>query len=302
MHQKLILDKNIIYRQNVDLKKYHTFRLSSVARHFFIPKNIDGLIAVKKYFEKENIDYMILGAGSNVIFSEKYINTNIVYTGFLNKVSFDENIVLAETGVLLPKLIALAYDRGLSKMEFLSALPASVGGAIYMNARCYGSEMSHVLKNIWIIDEKNEYRKISKDECEFAYKKSVFQKKRYIIISAEFELAEGNKKEIKSLMKKYKNDRINKKQFSYPSAGCAFLNDYSLNMIAAIVIDKAKMRGKRIGGAMVLKNHANFIVNKKHADGKDVINLIKHVKETVKKQSGVELYEEVRIVGKNDHR
>ncbi len=295
----ILTHNNIIYRQNVCLKKYNTFRIKSVARHFYLIKSVDALIELKAYFEKRNIDYLMLGNGSNVLFANRYINKPIIYTGLLNNIQIDGESITAQSGVYLPKLIALAYHNSLTGLEFLSSLPASVGGATYMNARCYGSEMSQIIESVGIVDEKNEYRQIDISECLFAYKRSVFQDKKYIIVDVRFKLAKVaaiSKTESKQKMLAHKYDRIKKRQFTYPSAGCVFLNDYNTNMIAGKVIDQANMLGTKSGGAMVLNTHANFIVNYNHASGADVLSLIDKIAQKVLANSNIELQNEVRII------
>ncbi len=293
----ILTNNNILYRQNVCLKKYNTFRIKSVARHFYLIKSVDALIELKAHFEKHNIDYLILGNGSNVLFANYYINKPIIYTGLLNNIQIDCKNIVAQSGVYLPKLIALAYHNSITGLEFLSSLPASVGGATYMNARCYGSEMSQIIESVGIIDDKNEYRQIDISQCLFAYKRSVFQDNKYIIVDVKFKLAKAEvKSELKQKMLAHKYDRIKKRQFVYPSAGCVFLNDYNTNMIAGKVIDEANMRGVSIGGAMVLNTHANFIVNYNHASGSDVLKLIDKVAKKVLDKSNIELQNEVRII------
>ncbi len=293
----ILTNKNIIYRQNVCLKKYNTFRIKSVAEHFYLIKSVDALIELKAYFENNNIDYLVLGHGSNVLFANRYIQKPIIYTGLLNNIQIEGESIVAQSGVYLPKLIALSHHNSLTGLEFLSSLPASVGGATYMNARCYGSEMSQIIESVGIIDDKNEYRQIDISECLFAYKRSIFQDNKYIIVDVKFKLSKSkDKTELKQKMLSHKYDRIRKRQFVYPSAGCVFLNDYNTNMIAGKVIDEANMRGTRSGGAMVLNTHANFIVNYNHASGADVLSLIDKVRQKVLVKSNIELKNEVRII------
>ena len=303
MRLDILQNKDIFYRQNVALKKYNTFLIKSIARHFYIVNTINALAILKKYFDDNGIEYIVLGCGSNILFVNKYINKNIIYTGLLDSIKISGNTIVAQSGAHINKLVEAAYQNALTGIEFLSYLPASIGGAVYMNARCYGSEMSNIIQSVGIIDGDNNYTEIDNKGCLFEYKKSVFQNNKYIIVNATFNLKKidmPNIKNAKAIIKEkmisYKNDRIKKKQFSYPSAGSIFLNDYNTNMIAGKVIDASHMRGTKLGGAMVLPTHANFIVNYKNANGSDVYSLIKKIEKKVFDTTSIRLKNEVHII------
>ena len=171
-----------------------------------------------------------------------------------------------------------------------------------MNARCYEHSISEFIETVGIIDDNFEYNHIGIEDCDYHYKKSVFQNKNYIIIDVKFKLNKKEKKLIKSEMNKYLNDRKKKNQFKYPSAGSVFLNDYKTNMIAGKIIDSINMRGVKLGGAMVSPYHANFIVNYKNATGRDIFLLMKKVKEEVYNQKGILLKPEVKIISNDNEK
>ena len=291
----------VIHKKNFSLKKYNTFRIKAIAKDFYIPENIDGFINILKYLKQNNKDYMILGGGSNILFLDKVIEKSIIYTGFFTRIENSTKTIRAYSGANVIDVVKNAYKNSFTGLEFLYGLPGSIGGATFMNARCYKHSISEFIEKIGIIDDNLEYRTIKVYECEYDYKQSIFMKKDYIIIDVLFQLDKGNKKIIKSNMKKYIRDRKSKHQFKYPSAGSTFLNDYSTNMIAGKVIDELNLRGLRIGGAIVSPYHANFIVNYKNATGEDVYNLINKVKEEVYKKIKINIHPEVRIIS-NDIR
>ena len=183
----------------------------------------------------------------------------------------------------------------------MSGLPGTIGGAAYMNARCYEHSVSEFIDKVGIIDDNIEYMHINVEDCNYAYKRSIFQDKKYIIVDVRFKLNKGSKKLIKPEMKKFYKDRKNKNQFKYPSAGSTFLNDYETNMIAGKVIDSINMRGTRLGGAMVSPYHANFIINYNNATGRDILNLMRKVREEVYNQKGITLNAEVRIISNDEN-
>lgn len=288
--------KNVIYKKNFSLKKYNTFRIEAKALHFYIPETINGFADLLKYLNDNQKKYIILGGGSNMLFADEIIETPIIYAGFFSRIENYSNGVLAYSGAKVSDLIKYAYKNSFGGLEFLYGLPATVGGAAYMNARCYEHSISEFIESVGIIDENTEYTHIGIEECGYDYKKSVFQNKKYIIIDVRFKLKKQKKKLIKMEMNKYLKDRKKKNQFKYPSAGSVFLNDYKTNMIAGKVIDSINMRGLKLGGAMVSPYHANFIVNYNKASGKDILALIKKIKEEVYNQKGIILNTEVKII------
>ena len=290
----------VLSRENVSLKKFNTFRVNAKALEFYVPETINGFIDLIKYLNDNNKRYMILGGGSNILFLDKVIEFPIIYTGFFSRIEHTSHNILAYSGANVIDVVKYAYKNAFTGLEFLYGLPGTIGGAAYMNARCYEHSVSDFIDSVGIIDDNIEYMHIGIDDCNYAYKKSVFQDKKYIIIDVRFKLNKGSKKLIKPEMKKFYKDRKNKNQFKYPSAGSTFLNDYETNMIAGKVIDSINMRGTRVGGAMVSPYHANFIVNYNNATGKDILNLMRKVREEVYNQKGITLNAEVRIISNDE--
>lgn len=286
----------VLHKKNISLKKYNNFKIEAKALNFYIPENINGFISLLKYFNDIKKEYIILGGGSNILFVDEIVEIPIIYTGFFSRIEIYSDGILVYSGAKIIDLIKCAYKNSLSGLEFLFGLPGTVGGAAYMNARCYEHSISEFIETVGIIDDNFEYNHIGIEDCDYHYKKSVFQNKNYIIIDVKFKLNKKEKKLIKPEMNKYLKDRKNKNQFKYPSAGSVFLNDYETNMIAGKIIDSINMRGVKIGGAMVSPYHANFIVNYKNATGQDILLLMKKVKEEVYNQKGIVLKPEVKII------
>lgn len=287
---------SVLHKKNISLKKYNNFKIEAKVLNFYIPENINGFISLLKYFNDIKKEYIILGGGSNILFVDEIVEIPIIYTGFFSRIEIYSDGILVYSGAKIIDLIKCAYKNSLSGLEFLFGLPGTVGGAAYMNARCYEHSISEFIETVGIIDDNFEYNHIGIEDCDYNYKKSVFQNKNYIIIDVKFKLNKKNKKYIKSEMNKYLKDRKNKNQFKYPSAGSVFLNDYETNMIAGKIIDSINMRGVKIGGAMVSPYHANFIVNYKNATGRDIFLLMKKIKEEVYNQKGILLKPEVKII------
>ena len=292
----------VLHKKNISLKKYNNFKIEAKALNCYIPENINGFINLLKYFNDIKKEYIILGGGSNILFVDKIVEIPIIYTGFFSRIEIYSDGILVYSGAKIIDLIKCAYKNSLSGLEFLFGLPGTVGGAAYMNARCYEHSISEFIEAVGIIDENFEYNHIGIEDCDYHYKKSVFQNKNYIIIDVKFKLNKKDKKLIKPEMNKYLNDRKKKNQFKYPSAGSVFLNDYKTNMIAGKIIDSINMRGVKLGGAMVSPYHANFIVNYKNATGRDIFLLMKKVKEEVYNQKGILLKPEVKIISNDNEK
>lgn len=292
----------VLHKKNISLKKYNNFKIEAKALNFYIPENINGFISLLKYFNDIKKEYIILGGGSNILFVDEIVEIPIIYTGFFSRIEIYSDGILVYSGAKIIDLIKCAYKNSLSGLEFLFGLPGTVGGAAYMNARCYEHSISEFIETVGIIDDNFEYNHIGIEDCDYHYKKSVFQNKNYIIIDVKFKLNKKEKKLIKPEMNKYLNDRKEKNQFKYPSAGSVFLNDYKTNMIAGKIIDSINMRGVKLGGAMVSPYHANFIVNYKNATGRDIFLLMKKVKEEVYNQKGILLKPEVKIISNDNEK
>ncbi|MEI0567114.1 UDP-N-acetylmuramate dehydrogenase [Brachyspira pulli] len=291
----------VLSRENVSLKKLNTFRINAKASEFYVPETINGFIDLLKYLNDNNKRYIILGGGSNILFLDKVIEFPIIYTGFFTRVEHTSHNILAYSGANVIDVVKYAYKNSFTGLESLYGLPGSIGGAAYMNARCYEHSVSEFIDKVGIIDDNFDYMHIGIEDCQYAYKRSIFQDKKYVILDVRFKLEKGSKKLIKPEMKKYFKDRKNKNQFKYPSAGSTFLNDYETNMIAGKVIDSINMRGVKVGGAMVSPYHANFIVNYNNATGRDILNLMRKVREEVYNQKGITLNAEVRIISNDEN-
>ena len=206
-------------KENESLRLHTTYKVGGIAKYFISPESIDELIKLVKYLKEKNIKYMILGNGSNTIFSSKTYDGVIINLSKINNMTIDGNKINVEAGYQLIKLSIDAMNNNLSGLEFASGIPANVGGAIFMNAGAYKSDMSEVLEDVTFLDEDLNIKTLTKDELNFSYRHSLFQEKDYIIISANLVLSDGNKEEIKELMEKRKQRRIESQPLEYPSAG-----------------------------------------------------------------------------------
>ena len=293
---KNFFDKlNIIYKEEISLKNYNTYRTETIAKYLVFPKTIEELQKILKFIKENKIKHYILGNGSNIILSMNYYNGIIIKLDNLNTITYKDNLVTAEAGCSLIKLSLDTIEKGLTGMEFATGIPGCVGASVAMNAGAYNSDLSAVLKEATILAPNNEIIRMKKDELAFEYRDSYIKKnKGYIVLSATFELEKGNVEEMKRLVLERKQKRILSQPLDMPNAGSVFRNPEGT--YAGALIEKANLKGYNINGAEVSNKHANFIVNKGGASGKDIIALIEKIQKEIKEKNNIELKLEQIIV------
>lgn len=265
-----------------------SYKLSGKISKLVFPSSVSELKDVLKSTDK----YKIVGFGSNLIISESYDGV-IIKLSELNEISFNKNIVCVGCGYSLSKLSMECAKKGLSGLEFACGIPGSIGGAVYMNAGAYGMSISDVLSKVWVLDG-TEIKELGINDLNFDYRNSVFKGKNYVILKAEFVLNYKDSDLILDDVKQIMNSRREKQPLEFPSAGSVFRNPEGYS--AGRLIEKAGIKGMRVGDAEVSLKHANFIVNRGNASAEDVIQLISKVKKIVKDKFDVVLEEEQEIV------
>lgn len=280
------------------MRKHTSFRIGGPADYFCSPATSNEVKRILEYAISCNLPVFILGAGANILVSDEGVRGIVIDMVNFKDFSFTEdNKVTAQAGVQVHVLAEAAAARDLSGIEFFFGLPGSVGGSIYMNARCYGVSTADALSGVTYIDESLEIKKYSPNEGGFSYKSSPFQKKKSIILQGEFMLHPGEGEKILETMQSYKQDRERKGHYTFPSAGSIFKNNRDFGLPTGKIVDSLGLRGYKIGGAMVSPEHANIIVNTGGASAADVKKLIDYIKKKVFRTYGYELEEEIRYIG-----
>ena len=286
---------NYNYEENISLKKYNTYRIDILAKYMVFPKNAKELIELINFARTNNIKYMILGNGSNVIFNTTYYDGIIIKLDNFNNMTIKGNKVYAEAGCSLIKLAISTINAELSGLEFACGIPGTVGASISMNAGAYNLDISNSLESISVLTPQNKIITLNKKNLEFSYRDSFLKRNPdYVVLSANFLLKKGNREEMLLQMEERKKRRKDTQPLEYPSAGSVFRNPPS--MYAGELIEKCNLKGYCIGDATVSTKHANFIVNKGNATGKDIVSLINKIKEEVKNKYKIELILEQIIV------
>ena len=283
------------YKTDVLLSSYTTYKVGGVCKLLVYPKNTDKLILLVRKLKEDNIKYKVIGNGSNLIFSDKLYDGVIIKLDSFDKVKIKDTIIEADAGVSLVKLSYLALKEGLSGLEFASGIPATVGGAVFMNAGAYKSDMGYIVSEVKVLDPALNIKTLYNSDMHFKYRSSFLQKNRdYICLSAKLVLKNGNKKEIKELMESRRQKRLLTQPLEYPSAGSVFRNP--IDNFAGKLIEDCNLKGKEIGGAKVSLNNANFIINNNNAKASDIRDLIMYVHDKVKEETKYDLKIEQEFV------
>ena len=282
---------------NTSLKNYNTYKVEATAKYIFYPYNVENLIKMLEYIKENNITYKILGKGSNLIFNFDVYEGILIKLDELNEVIIEDDTITVESGYPLIKLAMEASNLGLTGLEFASGIPGTIGGAVYMNAGAYKSDMSNVIEDVTYLTPELEIKTVKKEELNFGYRTSFFKEnKDNIILKTTLKLSKGDKEEILKLIQERATKRKETQPLEYPSAGSVFRNPEG--DFAGRLIEEQGFKGKNINGAEVSTKHANFIINTDNCSGKDIVELINEIKETIKKEYDIDLILEQEIIEK----
>ena len=286
---------NIEMYEDVSLKKYNTYRLDVKCDYLVFPKDIDEVVKLISFLKENNYKYLVLGNGSNVIFKNNRYNGVVIKLSKLDKIEFDGDKVVIGAGVSLSKLANMAINNSLSGLEFSVSIPGEIGASVSMNAGAYNESFCDVFVSAKVLTPKLEIIELTNEDMDFSYRNSFIKKnKDYIVLEVGLKLKPGNKEEMNAVIEKRFEKRKATQPLEYPSAGSVFRNPEG--MYAGKLIEDVNLKGYSIGGAMISDMHANFIVNKDNATGKDIVDLINLAKDKVKENNNIDLYLEQVII------
>lgn len=281
-------------KENVDLKKYNTYKISGTAKYLIEVKDEESLVQLINYLKENNINYYVFGNGSNVVIPENEFNGVIIKLNEFNQIIIDDDEVTVGAGVMLPKLVNETVNNCLKGLEWASGIPGTLGGSVVGNAGAYLSEIFDFIVSVRVLDS-GVIKELKKSDIEYKYRyTSLKNNKNIIVLSAKLRLEKGNSDESLNLMKKRMERRLESQPLDYPNAGSVFRNPE--NDFAGRLIEECGLKGKTIGGAMVSTKHANFIINYDNASCSDVRDLIKLVHDEVLNKTGVDLIVEQEII------
>ncbi len=280
---------------NAPMNDYTTYRTGGAAEAFVYPKSDEDWNFVVRFAQLEKVPFRVIGFGSNILVSDNGIEGITASTKRMDELQITGDVVKAEGGLALDKLIESAVAAGLGGMEKMSGIPGSVGGAIWMNAGAYGQETFDSLEYFEVMNPDGHDFIINKEDIKYAYRK-VEGIKDLIILSAGFRLKPADSKELLESRNNILAKRAQNQPLDLPSAGSVFKRPEG--DFASRLIDASGLRGLSVGGAKVSEKHAGFIVNFNHATSEDVHTLMGEVQKRVKEKFGRDLELEQILWGK----
>lgn len=282
--------------KDVPLSKHTTYKVGGKAKVMVYPKNVECLIKLMRIIKNNKLKYKVLGNGSNLLFSDDVFEGVIVKLDELNDIEFfGKNKVRVGAGYSLMKLSMLAAKRGLAGLEFASGIPGTVGGAVFMNAGAYKSDMGYIVTEVKVLTPDLKIITLENKELQFHYRSSFLQTHRdYICLEVIIKLVPGDKNVLDDVIRERRKRRMESQPLEFPSAGSVFRNPEG--MFAGKLIEDLGLKGKTIGGAKVSEKHANFIVNYKKASGSDIKKLIELVHDRVLEEYDVDMKVEQEFV------
>lgn len=287
---------NCIVRYDEPLKNHTTFKIGGNCIALIEPREISDIVETIKICRENSIKFFVIGNGSNLLVPDEGYNGVIIkLKSEFSTIQVEGEYLIVNSGAKLSEVYTVAYENSLTGFEFASGIPGTIGGAIYMNAGAYGREMKDIVESVEVLDLDNfELKELKNEELEFSYRKSIIQRKNYIVTTIKLKLQKGNKEEINAVYEDLRDRRNSKQPLNFGSAGSTFKRPEG--HFASKLIEDAGLKGYHINDAWVSEKHSGFIVNKGNASYKEVMELIEYVQKVVFEKFGVKLETEVRIL------
>ncbi|MCI5997490.1 MAG: UDP-N-acetylmuramate dehydrogenase [Parvimonas sp.] len=289
------LDCNVKYDE--PLKNHTTFKIGGNCKILVEPKSVDNIIEILKICKNNNLNFFIIGNGSNLLVSDNgYDGVIIKLKENFSNIYLNDGYVVSQSGATLSEVFKFSMNNSLTGFEFASGIPGTIGGAVYMNAGAYGGEMKDVVSEVEVLDiDTLEQIVLKPENLHFDYRKSIVQERNYIITKVKLKLSVGDINEIRAVYLDLKEKRNSKQPLEFGSAGSTFKRPEG--NFASKLIEDSGLKGYSVNDAMVSKKHSGFIVNVGNATCSDVLKLVDYVKKTVYEKYNVKLEMEVKILG-----
>ncbi len=281
---------------DVILSRHTTFRIGGTADFWVEISSVQGLQALLQYCKTQKLPYFVMGKGSNILAADAGFRGVILHLGNeFSQITLSNHVMTCQAGASLGSAARMAAEHSLSGMECLSGIPGTIGGALYMNAGAYGSEMKDVVVSCMYVSDDGKLCTMDLSEMELSYRHSIFSENGGVIVSVTLFLTPGNQDEIYQKMEELLVQRKTKQPLEFPSAGSTFKRPQG--SYASLLIDQCGLKGRSVGDAQVSEKHCGFVVNKGSASCADVLQLCEEVKAEVQAKTGYVLELEPILLG-----
>jgi len=287
------LDKRVkgVVKFGETLARHTALLVGGEADYFVVPQCLEDIVECLRFAQEYALPWVVLGNGTNILFLDEGYRGLVIKIGpRLGRKNLVHDAFYAQAGANLGEIIRYCRDYGYNDFDFLVGIPGTVGGALTMNAGIPEGTISDLVAKVTVLTEEGDLISLKKEACNFGYRSSLFQEKRLVILEGEFKLTGDKGWDCEALLRR----RAERQPLGLPSPGCVFKNPTGVT--AGQLIDKAGLKGYKIGGAAISRKHANFIVNEGGATSRDILSLIDLARERVYKYFGVELKLELEVV------
>lgn len=284
--------------KNDVLKPYSYFATGGACKQIHEPESSGELAEILQRLHRDQGDYFLLGAGSNSLVMDERYEGEVILFHKLSQLSVESNRLHAGAGIENTAFSEFAWSQGLTGAGWMNRLPGQIGATVRMNARCYGGEVSQIVREIEVVTEKGAIKTYQNSGSDIfrGYKDTMFMGNGDVITGIVAELAHGDLDETRKLMDHCESDRVGKSQFNHPTCGCVFKNNYQVGVSSGLLLDLAKVKSLSVGGAVINPDHANFVFNQ-GAGSRDILELTFLMREAVYREFGAWLEYEMEILG-----
>jgi len=280
---------------DVPMRRVTSIRVGGPTDGLLFPKDVRELGKIVRFARRKKIPVMILGKGTNLVVKDKgFRGWMVCLTQGLKKIQQEGDVVEADSGLPLQRLVQFTIQKGLTGLEPFFGIPGTVGGGLAMNAGAWGVELKDMLLSLTLMKENGEVVERSRQRLKFSYRKLDLPVS-WVILKGRFQLRKGEKGEILEKVRSYSEMRKRTQPLDYPSAGSIFKNPKEGP--AGKWIEEVGLKGFRMGQAMISDRHANFIVNLGKATAEDVIDLMERAEKEIYEKKGISLEREIKVVG-----
>lgn len=285
------------HQSQYPLAAHTTYRVGGTADLYVRPASISDVQSVIRWVRARELPLFVLGGGANILVADKGIRGVVIDMTDLCAVEIDQHRCTFGAGICIEDAATIAARNGLGGLHHFYGMPGTLGGAVWMNARCYGRSIAELLEEVIFYDVDGQRRRMAVRERDFSYKQSPFQQRQTIMVRVTVRGIPAEPLALQRAMRGYVRDRYQKGHYDGPSAGSVFKNDHRFGRPSGAIIDSLGLRGYRIGGAQVSEKHANIFVNAGGASADDFRRLMEMVQQKVKNAYDISLEREVQYVG-----